>query len=950
MNKTYRSVWNHALGAWVAVSEITAARGKRASGLATVLVAAGLSVLATSGAAQTVNYNDGDNLGATIDTTPSDVTLNSLGAGTATQSGAISGANGIIKTGAGIVVLSAANTYQGATTINVGTLQVSSDANLGTGGGIVFGGGTLRLGADNFASGRAIALGATGGTIDVAGTSGNTLTGQITGSGVLTLRNTGTNTLGAETQRLTLDNATSNYTGGTVLQGNGTSGRLNVWTHTAGSFGTGPITLLENAEVRFQDGAASAGNLSISVLANTNVNGSNSGVQFQGGAQGGTATINTNGEGSYVLFGSGGSNAQQATLNNNGGRVIFQETSSGGSATINNNGGAVQISNTADLSGATVVNNNDTGNGLTGQVYVNGMTTGTPARVGSLSGSGNVVLGDATLEIGALGKNDTLSGVIASTGPGLFDSGSGIYINPVLGAGSGSVVKVGAGTLTLTGDNTYTGGTTISGGALQLGNGTASGSVLGAITNNASLIVNRSDNYALANQITGSGTLTQAGTGTTTVTAVNGYTGGTVLNAGGLTVASGATLGSGALTLRAGTLGTTAVNQVLPNAVVLDGSASLAPNGSMTWSGPVTLSTSSTLTMVPAQGALTFGGGIGGAGGITLDASAAGSFGSFNYQAANNYGGTTTVQGNAALLVNGAGNVPGDLLVNGNGTVFADGNNRLSPAANVTVNSAGNTVNGQAQPGLLLLNATQTVAQLNGSGTVGLAGSELTVGAGSFSGSIADSPAFSASPGSLVKAGTGTLTLSGSNTYTGSTTVAGGTLQAGAANTLSAASAHSVAAGATLDLAGFSQSMASLSNGGTVSLAGTTAGTTLTINGPYVGNNGTLRLGTVLGVSGPSDRLVLNGPTAVASGSTTLQITNLGGLGGQTVGNGIEVITALNGATTTAQTTKSAFALGGVGHVDAGAFEYRLYAADAVGAGENWYLRSDVIASPPPPP
>ena len=59
--------------------------------------------------------------------------------------------------------------------------------------------------------------------------------------------------------------------------------------------------------MRFQDGAASAGNLSISVLANTNVNGSNSGVQFQGGAQGGTATINTNGEGSYVLFGSGGS-------------------------------------------------------------------------------------------------------------------------------------------------------------------------------------------------------------------------------------------------------------------------------------------------------------------------------------------------------------------------------------------------------------------------------------------------------------------------------------------------------------------------------------------------------------------------------------------------------------------------------------------------------------------
>ena len=100
MNKTYRSVWNHALGAWVAVSEITAARGKRTGGLANVLVAAGLSVLATSGVAQTVDYNDGDIQSGAIDTTPSNVTLNSLGAGTATQSGAISGTNGIVKTGA----------------------------------------------------------------------------------------------------------------------------------------------------------------------------------------------------------------------------------------------------------------------------------------------------------------------------------------------------------------------------------------------------------------------------------------------------------------------------------------------------------------------------------------------------------------------------------------------------------------------------------------------------------------------------------------------------------------------------------------------------------------------------------------------------------------------------------------------------------------------------------
>ncbi|SEK07840.1 autotransporter outer membrane beta-barrel domain-containing protein, partial [Variovorax sp. OK202] len=79
---------------------------------------------------------------------------------------------------------------------------------------------------------------------------------------------------------------------------------------------------------------------------------------------------------------------------------------------------------------------------------------------------------------------------------------------------------------------------------------------------------------------------------------------------------------------------------------------------------------------------------------------------------------------------------------------------------------------------------------------------------------------------------------------------------------------------------------------------------------------------------------------------TNVQITNLGGLGALTSGNGIELISAVGGATTTAQTTKSAFSLAG-GHVDAGAYEYRLYAADASGAGENWYLRSTTTAVPP---
>ncbi|WP_332751527.1 autotransporter outer membrane beta-barrel domain-containing protein [Hydrogenophaga sp.] len=199
--------------------------------------------------------------------------------------------------------------------------------------------------------------------------------------------------------------------------------------------------------------------------------------------------------------------------------------------------------------------------------------------------------------------------------------------------------------------------------------------------------------------------------------------------------------------------------------------------------------------------------------------------------------------------------------------------------------------------------------------------------------------------GFLTKQGTGTLTLTGANIHTGATNVAAGTLKAGAANVFSAASAHMVGAGGTLDLAGFNQTLASMDVAGMVSTVGAAPGTTLTANGLWRGSGGTLRLGTALNGDGSaSDRLVLDGAGASASGSTTLQIVNLGGLGAQTTGDGIEVVTAQGGATSTAQTTRDAFALQS-GHVDAGAYEYHLFAADAAGLGENWYLRSTRAAS-----
>lgn len=691
MNNSYRSIWNHALGAWVAVSELAAARGKRSGGLTTALVAAGLMALAATASAQTRSYADGSNDASPL-TVVGTATLDSLGSGVATQSGAITGTGpgGVVKTGPGTLVLTGTNTYSGPTSIDGGALQVASDANLGAGGALTLNGGSLFMGGSGATYARAVSVGVGGGTVDAKDTVNNTFTGVISGTGRLSLINSGT--AQNETQRVILDNAGNSYSGGTSI--GGSTGRIKVLTRTSGSLGSGPVGILGNAELRLA-GTFDASGLDISVPTSSNTLGSNSGIELQDTATLGNAAVQINGAGSYLVF-VDSTSAGSARITNNGGRLEFITFSSGGSSTIRNVGstGAVFLAGVADLSGATLEN-------AAGRLYVYNVLSA--ASIGSLSGAGDVFLGSKILRVGGLGRADTISGVISDTGPGLFDSQGGTYLLPATQTG-GSLVKVGAGMLTLSGNNTYTGGTTVSAGTLRLGDGGTSGSVLGAIVNNAALVVERSDTFAMANAVSGTGSLTQRGTGTTVLTGVN--------------------------------------------------------------------------------------------------------------------------------------------------------------------------------------------------------------------------------------------------SYGGSTTVAAGTLRAGAANALSAASAHSVATGATLDLAGSNQSVAGLANGGTVSLVGAAPGTTLTVTGPYVGNNGSLRLGTTLGVKGLSDRLVLDGATAVASGTTAVQITNLGGLGGQTAGNGIEVISARNGATTTAQTTKSAFALGGAGHVDAGAYEYRLFAADAAGAGENWYLRSEVIPVP----
>lgn len=148
-------------------------------------------------------------------------------------------------------------------------------------------------------------------------------------------------------------------------------------------------------------------------------------------------------------------------------------------------------------------------------------------------------------------------------------------------------------------------------------------------------------------------------------------------------------------------------------------------------------------------------------------------------------------------------------------------------------------------------------------------------------------------------------------------------------------------------------------NAGTIDLTARNApaGNALTIAGHYAGQGGRLLLRAVLAQDdAPADRLVI--AQGNASGNTVIAVTNAGGAGAQTTRNGIPVVLARDGGTT----SPGAFTLAG-GSVAAGAYVYYLFRGGAdPGTADNWYLRSslapsaapvpspDTPALPPPPP
>ncbi|WP_395352769.1 autotransporter-associated beta strand repeat-containing protein [Variovorax sp. UC122_21] len=150
----------------------------------------------------------------------------------------------------------------------------------------------------------------------------------------------------------------------------------------------------------------------------------------------------------------GGFDAGTTAIGNQG-TVRFQDKTNAGTSTITNaKGGVLAFANDASANKATVLNQSGA------QLRIDQATTG--VNVGAVSGAGNVLLGAKVLTTGGLNTSTTLSGTVSGAG--------------------GSVIKVGSGTLSLSGANTYTGGTTVAGGTLAANNtgGSATGSGGGA--------------------------------------------------------------------------------------------------------------------------------------------------------------------------------------------------------------------------------------------------------------------------------------------------------------------------------------------------------------------------------------------------------------------------------------------------------------------------------------
>ncbi|QPH53318.1 autotransporter domain-containing protein [Pontivivens ytuae] len=366
-------------------------------------------------------------------------TLEVAGSDVAEQSGLIrtfagEGEHGITKTGSGTLILSAANTYAGDTTINGGTLSVSSDGNLGdSGNGLVLSGGVLRSTAD-FTTERATTVTGTGG-FDVA--AGTTLTheGLISGTGRLTLDGDGTLIV---TSKLYGPDEPSYdplaHSGGTTIN----SGTLQIGNrfNTSGSLGTGEV--VNNGVLKLATGRRGTYANDIS----------------------GTGTLVSSGNGSILLG------------NNSYGDTIIESSSF---LQIGNEGTSGTLgTGTVHNSGVLVFERSDThivANDIVGETgFLWNRASGTTILLGTNEIESMAVI-EGAIQIGNGGTSGTLGAGLSSINGELIFNRSGELTERTQLSGSGTIIQRGSGTVTLTGEGiSFTGNTVVENGTLNVNN------------------------------------------------------------------------------------------------------------------------------------------------------------------------------------------------------------------------------------------------------------------------------------------------------------------------------------------------------------------------------------------------------------------------------------------------------------------------------------------------
>ncbi|EJI2116739.1 fibronectin-binding autotransporter adhesin ShdA [Salmonella enterica] len=393
---------------------------------------------------------------------------------------------------------------------------------------------------------------------------------------------------------------------------------------------------------------------------------------------------------------------------------------------------------------------------------------------------------------------------------GVLKVGEGELENTLFG--SGSLVKTGTGELALSGDNSYSGGTTITGGTLTADHADSLGT--GTIANSSVLQVGEGE---LENTLSGTGSLVKTGTGELTLSGDNTYSGGTTITGGTLTADHADSLGSG-------DIDNSGVLQVgegeLENTLSGAGSLVKTGTGELTLSGDNTYSGGTTIT------------------GGTLTADHADSLGT---GAIDNSGVLQVGEGELENTLSGAGS----LVKTGTGELTLSGDNSYS---------GGTTISG----GTL----TADHADSLGTGTIANSG-VLQVGEGELKNTLSGS-------GSLVKTGTGELTLSGDNTYSGDTTIADGTLIAANVNALGSGNIDNSGT-LMLEAEGeFNLANVTTQSGATTELA---KGTTLNVDSLTQQADSTLNI----------DLSKANGESAITADSVTLGGTlNVTGIGSVT--------------------------------------------------------------------